>query len=184
MADDNTEGGDNTELFAHFGRAGYMANVLEMALAQTLLQVEFMTNVREHFIRTKGKDFDRKKYEDEFDEYFKEKLSKTMGQLGKLAKDSPELTDDLKGRINDAISRRNFLVHDYWRESGDKLWTEGGRAEMIAELSIDTATFEKLAADILEATKPVRKRLGISEEKLNERVELRMAELRLGMSLD
>lgn len=31
MIDENNKGGDKTELFAHFWRAGYMADALEMA---------------------------------------------------------------------------------------------------------------------------------------------------------
>jgi hypothetical protein len=184
MTDQGDEDADLTELFAYFGRAAYMANVLETALAQTLLQVEYMTRVRAEFARTKGKDFDRQKYENEFDTYFEAQLSKTMGQLGKLVKEFPDLNDELKGRIQEAIDRRNFLIHDYWREAGYMFGTEEGRAAMIAELSNDIDTFEKLAHDIMEATKPVRARLGISEETLNKRVEDRMADIMDGFALD
>ncbi len=184
MTEENKEGADLTELLAYFGRTAYMANVLEMALAQTILQVEYMTNLRAKFIATKGENFDRRKYENEFDEYFKEQLSKTMGQLGKRVDEFSDLSDELKGRIKEAIKRRNYLTHDYWREAGYTFATEDGRAKMIAELTNDIETFETLAKDIMEATKPVRARLGISEETLNERVENRMADLKDGMCLD
>ena len=39
---------------------------------------------------------------------------------------------------------------------------------MIAELSKDAGDFEKLAQDIHNATKAVRKKLGIKEEQLDE----------------
>jgi predicted secreted protein len=107
-----------------------------------------------------------------------------MGRLARRVDEFPDLGDELKGRIKEALERRNFLVHDYWREAGSKFATEEGRAEMIAELSKDTETLEKLASDIMEATKPVRKKFGISEEILNEKVEVRMAQLRDGMCLD
>jgi hypothetical protein len=55
MSEENNEGADLTELFAYFGRTAYMANVLEMALAQTILQVEYMTNLRATVIATQGK---------------------------------------------------------------------------------------------------------------------------------
>ena len=54
------------ETFARFGRAVYMANVVEMSLIQTLLQVEFLTSARDKFIREKGKGFDPKKFDAEF----------------------------------------------------------------------------------------------------------------------
>jgi predicted secreted protein len=69
-------------------------------------------------------------------------------------------------------------------EDGYTFQTAEGRAEMIAELSRDTDNFEKLASDIMDATQAVRKRLGISEEKLNTGVEKQLAELQGGMVLD
>jgi hypothetical protein len=103
-----------------------------------------------------------------------------MGQLARRVEEFPDLSNELKGRIKEALARRNFLIHDYWRQAGYTFATEEGRSEMVAELSKDTDTFEKLASDIMEATKPVRKKLGISEETLNEKVEARMAQLRDG----
>ena len=71
------------EVFAWFGRAIYMANVVEVELAHTLLQIDFMTKVRDNFVRSKAKNFDRKKYEKDFDNFLKEQFSKTMGDLKK-----------------------------------------------------------------------------------------------------
>jgi hypothetical protein len=87
-------------------------------------------------------------------------------------------------RIKAAVDRRNFLIHEYWRDAGYKFATEEGRAEMIAELSADTDTFEKLANDLREATRPTRQKLGIKDEALDERVERRMADIRNGMELE
>ena len=70
-ADENE---DVTEVFAHFGRALYMANVLEAALAHALLQIVFMKGVREDFIRKKAKNFDPQKYEKDFDEFSRETI--------------------------------------------------------------------------------------------------------------
>lgn len=184
MTDKHDKGANLTELFAHYGRAVYMANVVETAFAQTLLQVEFMTGIREEFIRTKGKNFDRQKYEDDFDTYFDKQLSRTMGELARRVGEFPDFGDELKGRINDAIKRRNFLIHDYWRETSMSIMTEDGRTEMIDELSEDSERFDKLAKDIHEATKPVRRKLGIKEEVLDERVENQMANLTCGITLD
>jgi hypothetical protein len=52
--------------------------------------------------------FDRDKYETEFHIYFNEQLSKTMGQLAKRVGEFPELSDELKGGITDALEHRNF----------------------------------------------------------------------------
>jgi ABC-type transporter Mla subunit MlaD len=172
------------EVFAYFGRTAYMANVLEVALAQTLLQVEFMTNLRATVLKNQGMDFDRAKYENEFDDYYENQLGKTMGQLVKKVEEFPDLNDEMKQQIKDALARRNYLTHNYWREQAYTFLTAEGRAEMIAELSKDTDNFEKLASDIMVATQAVRKRLGICEEKLNAGVEKQLADLQDGMVLD
>ena len=177
MADEQNEGADLTELFAHFGRAAYMANVVEVELALTLLQVDFLAKVREEFVRTKGKGFDKNKYETQFDDYREKQLGRTMGQLASSIDKFPYLDDKLKGRIKTAIVRRNSLIHEYCQVNNLKLLTEEGRAEMIAELSKDVEDFEKLAQDIHEATMPIRKRLGIKEEVVDEKVEAQMADL-------
>jgi hypothetical protein len=62
--------------------------------------------------------------------------------------------------------------------------TKDGRTKMIDELVIDADTFEQLDRDIREATKPVRMKLGIKEEQLNEGLEKRMAELTAGLDLE
>src|SRR6266498_2502864 len=41
----------------------------------------FITKVKEEFIRSQGKNFDKQKYEDDFDTFFEKQLGKTMGQL-------------------------------------------------------------------------------------------------------
>jgi ABC-type transporter Mla subunit MlaD len=176
MAEKIEEAPDMKEVFAYFGRTAYMANVLEVALAQTLLQVEFMTNLRATVLKNQGSDFDRAKYENEF--------GKTMGQLVKKVEEFPDLNDEMKQKIKDALARRNHLTHNYWREQAYTFLTVEGRAAMITELSKDTDTFEKLASDIMDATQAVRKRLGISEGKLNAGVEKQLADLQDGMVLE
>jgi leucyl-tRNA synthetase len=172
------------EVFAWFGRAIYMANVVEVELAHTLLQIDFMTKVRDNFVRSKAKNFDRKKYEKDFDNFLKEQFSKTMGDLKKEVAKVSDFDEKLKERISAATTRRNFLAHYYWRERNERLITEDGRKEMIDELSRDVCVFERLAHDILEATKPVRKKLGIREATLNALVEKRLADVMGGLHLE
>jgi hypothetical protein len=178
------EGEHIKETFACFGRAAYMANVVETGLAQTLLQIEFMAGVRDEFIRTKGKDFDREKCAADFDAYLEEKFEKTMGTLKRLAFETDAFNENLKRRITEATDRRNFLIHHYWRKADVLFLDKDGRAKMIEELERDIQTFEKLDQDIRDATKPVRKKLGIKEEELDARVEQRMLDARNGIEVE
>jgi hypothetical protein len=172
------------ETFAYFGRAVYVANVVETGLAHVLMQVEFMTAVREEFIQNKGKDFNRKKYEADFDAYMDKQHGKMMGELTKRVNDSTEFDEKLKARIVAAKDRRNYLVHNFWRDVAVEFSTIEGRKKLIEGLANDAEVFEKLDNDIRDATKPVRKRLGIKEEQLDEAVEQKMAELKAGLTLE
>jgi hypothetical protein len=105
------------ETFARFGRAIYMANVLEVSLVQTLMQIEFLTPAREKFIKEQGKNFDRKKFDAEFDGFMKEQFKKTMGTLNLKVSQKAVFNEALRKRITDATTRRNFLARHYWREA-------------------------------------------------------------------
>jgi hypothetical protein len=165
------------EAFARFGRAIYVANVVEMSLAQTLLQVEFLTPAREKFIKEKGKSFDPKTFTAEFDAFMEKQSKKTMGTLNLRVSQRAEFDEALRKRISDVTLRRNFLAHNYWRSTAEKFMTKAGRDEMIEELSKDADTFEQLDKDVRTATKPVRAKLGINEEALNKRVEQNLGKL-------
>jgi hypothetical protein len=75
------EGQQIKETFAYFGRAFYMASVVETGLAHVLLEAEFLGSVRDEYVRKKGQGFDRKKYEADFDAFMEKNFAQTMGNL-------------------------------------------------------------------------------------------------------
>jgi hypothetical protein len=182
MALDKNDDPQVVEVFARFGRAMYMANVVEDGLVRTLMQINFM-RTKEVFIKAQGKGFDRAKLSADWDAYEKEQRGKMMGELRMAVEKSADFDDAMKKRIKDANTRRNHLAHGYWVEQAFAMQTKEGREKMIAELTADADTFEKLSADIHEATKPIRVKLGIKEEVLDERVENQMAKIREGLPL-
>jgi hypothetical protein len=168
------------ETFAYFGRAFYMATVVETGLAHVLLQAEFMKSIHEEYVRTKGKGFDRKQYEADFDAFMERNFAQTMGNLVKRVQKSADFSEDLKTRIIAAKERRDFLVHHYWRVMAARFYNSDGRAEMIEELNADTELFEKLDEDIQAAMKPARQKLGINEDKVAASVREFMARVESG----
>jgi hypothetical protein len=182
MALDEDDDPQVVEVFARYGRAMYMANVMEDGLVLTLLQIEFM-RTKDDFVRAKGKGFDRAKIAAEWDAYEEKQRGEMMGTLRKRVETSADFSQDLKDRIKAANDRRNDLAHNYWREHAFTMQTEDGRAKMIEDLTADADTFEKLAADIHEAMKPVREKLGIKDEMLDAQVEKKMAETQGGLPL-
>jgi hypothetical protein len=182
MALNGSEDPTTLEVFARFGHAFYMANVVEDQLVMTLLQLEF-ARTKEAFVKAKGQGFDRTKIAAEWDAYEKKQRGKMMGELRKLVEDSTDFSRELKDRIKTANDRRNHLAHSYWPEQALTMQTKEGRDKMIAELIADADMFEKLAADIQAAMRPVREKLGVKDEVLDAGVETQMAQMREGQGL-
>ncbi len=153
---------DVRETYAAFGRAYYMACVLEVGLAHALMYGEFLLD---KLVLNKGKDFDLKQYQSEFDTYMDSQFAKTMGNIIRRIDALPYFNDELKSRIKIEKKRRDLLAHSYWREKSIGFATEKGRAMMQNELHADAKTFGILDKDIEAALKPARERLGIDDEK-------------------
>ena len=168
---------ETRETFAYFGRAFYMASALEVGLAHALLYSDFLAEVQRKYVQTKGKNFDRVKYEAEFDAFFEKRFAQTMGNLVREIERIPEISDDLKKRIVAAKKRRDFLSHHFWRERAKEFATSQGCAAMREELQKDMELFEQLDREINTAMLPIRQRLGIKDKWLQQHYEKIMQDI-------
>jgi hypothetical protein len=126
MHDDYDEGEHVKELFAYFGRAYYMANVLEEGLGLALLQLHFLRLVRDEFIRNRGKGFDRAKFEADFDAFVHQHHALTFGNLLRKIEKQPEFDDALMARIKAAKQQRDFLGH---HSGANAQWSSHGEQD-------------------------------------------------------
>jgi hypothetical protein len=154
------------ETFAYYGRAVYAFSVVEVALAHVLLYAQFLRKVHNDYSASKGKGFDRKQYERNFDAFMDEQFAQTMGNLMRRVEKLGSFDDALKARIADAKKRRDFLTHHYWRKRSMDFGTSAGRERMREELYADAEMFEKLDRDISSASAPLRAKLGIKDQVL------------------
>jgi hypothetical protein len=104
------ESWDIRETFAYFGRAFYSASCLEVGLAHALLFSGFMMEVRNKYVANKGKGFDQKQYQADFDAYMERQFAQTMGNIVRRVEPLPDLNQELNERIAAAKSRRDFLA--------------------------------------------------------------------------
>ena len=162
------EGEHVKEVFAYFGRAYYEAGVLETGLAIALMQIDFLSRVRDQYLTDRGKSFDRAQYESEFDRFMENQHAQTLGNLIKRVSALPELSDSLKERIKDAKRRRDFLGHHYFRERAVDFSNRTGRDRMIAELHNDGDMFEAIDRDLYAELAPIRAKLGVSGAKFQK----------------
>ena len=169
---------------AYFGRASYMASVLEVGLAHALMFGEFFIEIRRELLVTKGKCFSRAQYEARFDAFMNGQFAKTMGTIKKRVAALPNIDFELIKRIDEATKRRNFLAHHFWRERSMKFHTMAGRAEMRDELDADAQLFLQFNMDIDAAMKPTRLSLGIKDEILEAYHQKIMKEVENGTYID
>jgi len=155
---------DVRETFAYFGRAFYMASVLEVGLAHALLFGEFMQSVQNQMAVDKGKHFDRAQFERDFDAYMNKQFSLTMGNIIRRVHSIHDFSDEVKERISLAKERRDFITHHYWRERSINFVTSEGRAQMREELNDDAEMFLTLDRAIDAAMKATREKLGLTDE--------------------
>jgi hypothetical protein len=115
------------EVYAHFGLAIFMAQVLEHAIVNALVCCDLIPNRRGHALS-------QQEWSVEVDRFMDGQFENTMGRLIKALKDAMVLPQDLVDHLDESLRRRNFLIHSYFRER-DVVWlTEEGRLLMINEL--------------------------------------------------
>jgi hypothetical protein len=143
---------------------------------------DFLTKQYAQVKKTGLKNFDRSKYESEFDAFFDQQFSQTMGSLLKRLEAAVPLDTNLKSKIALAKERRNFLAHHFYRERVEKMFTPMGLDEMIDELEGDQKLFRMVDQELEEVTSSIRKRLGIRDERVEAEFRKMVNELKGAVS--
>ena len=89
------------DVYAHYGLAMYLAQTLEHGIVNALV-----------ILRLPEKD---KYTRQDIDEFMEGRFQKTLGALLKHLKSEVELPSDLEPTLTEALNRRNYLAHHYFR---------------------------------------------------------------------
>jgi hypothetical protein len=146
-------------VYAHFGLALYLAQVLEHGLANALMSAELLP-------RRAGKPFPRKQWEAELDLFMNEQFDKPLGRLVNGLRKVTSVPTDLETLLTTALKTRNFLAHHFFRERAELFMSRGGREKMIEELESAQRLFEAADEKLTEVAKPFREKYGLTDEKL------------------
>lgn len=137
---------DQYELYAQFGIAAEKAQVLEVAAGNVALSFVTMLVKPEEITPE-----EMQMYRAIVDEVNR----KTFGSLLNHLKKALTLSDSLIQIVDEALERRNYLTHHFFRTHNFALYNEEGRKVMMAELKeiqgkLDIAhrTLEGMAAGI------------------------------------
>ena len=117
---------DLRELYVEFGQAAEMAQVMEVEadnLALAFVTVWFdttnITDEQREFFRALVDDVDKR----------------TFGNLMKEIRKTIEVSEAIEKTINDALAKRNYLIHKFFRTHNFAINSEEGRKAMRAEIA-------------------------------------------------
>ena len=149
------------EVYAHFGLAHYLAQVLEHGIVNTFVYLELIPS------KLKSKEVKSSaEWTTKFDEFMDRKFEATLGRLIRGLREHATITQEVEDTLSAALLRRNWLAHGYFRDRANSFLTAEGRNAMISELQESQKLFED-ADQMLEAvTKPTRLKYGFTDERL------------------
>lgn len=158
MIPDSNASDQQAELFAAFGQVMFEAQSLERGLSIVLAMVYGPTpgTVTQSEVRRL------------VESYFQ----KPLGALKNFITEIPEVSGELKGRLKDAVTRRNFIAHHYFWERAAKSKTVEGRAEMAQELEENRRIFSTLAGELFEMYMEWLRDHMVSQRQIDEALAL------------
>ena len=116
---------DLKELYFEFGRTAEMAQVMEVEAGN--LALAFISLA---FDPSKITDDERRIFRDIIDDV----NSRTFGNLLKQIRKIGSVSEDIEKAMNEALEKRNYLTHQFFRSYNLGINSEEGRKEMRAEL--------------------------------------------------
>ncbi len=140
------------DVYANYGLAMYMAQVLEHELVNGMVTVN----------RANG----RITTLSELDQFMELRFEKrTLGTLINEMRDHIAVDPELDSLLSSTLKTRNWLAHAYFRERGDgDFYTRPGKDRMIAELQRARDMFVEADRMLSEATRSLRESLGLTDD--------------------
>ena len=167
MMHEHDEGEHVKEVYARFGLAVYCAQVLEHGLVNALLILALIPS-RRHRARS------RDEWEAAVDAFMNRHFQTTMGRMMKAIRDVTAVPSDVETLLGDALTRRNWLAHDFFRDRAREFMSIPGREQMLREVDECRACFEAADKRLDEIIRPLRVKAGITDELLAQEYQLMM----------
>jgi uncharacterized protein YutE (UPF0331/DUF86 family) len=159
---DDPESAIIREVYARYGLAMYMAQVLEHAIVNALLVLRFLPTRPDHN--------SKESWESAFDDFYDGEFGKTFGNMLKTLDSLSILPLELISQLRAAKSTRDRLAHSFFRDHDLQFITQSGRVAMIDVCEAAIAEF-KAADDELDAyCAPFRLRFGMTDEWIDQKL--------------
>ncbi|MCM3782862.1 hypothetical protein M3231_07735 [Neobacillus mesonae] len=142
------------ELFSYYGLAVYYSQALEQQLVNLLVLMKL----------TQGKISP----EEELTSLYYKKLGNSLGQLVHEIQHNFAFTEEESALLNNIWKKRNYIVHDYFKERILETFTSEGRSQMIEELIEFKDQAQNLEQKLLYYTRELLNELELEEEDIDQ----------------
>ena len=159
------------DVYAHFGLAMYLAQVLEHGIVNALVYTDL--------IPRRAKDIESsEQWVREFDDFMNGQFEHTLGKLIKVLTKHVPAPRSLEGDLRKALKKRNFLAHGFFREYSEAFMSFDGRNKMLMELEGAQSTFSEVDEKLEAVIRPYRIKVGFTDEHLQKEYEELLSEVR------
>lgn len=138
--------------FAHFGRAVYQAQVLEHSIVNAMVIAQMPERGR----------ITRQDIDAFMDRQFHHTLGKMLRELARFV----EVPATLSQVLAEALTKRNWLAHGYFRDRAVEFTNSAGCRQMIDELDEALELFVTAGNSLEELVSLVRLRFGITDDAI------------------
>ena len=159
------------EVYAHFGVAVYLAQVIEHGVVNLLSVTQIQQEATSQI-----------DYDERVSAVFRKTFGALVKKLGTQLDEDPGLVEDMGA----ALEKRNYVVHRFWRERVQLTRTAQGRNRLIAELQELQELFSSVDQRVDRVTFKYSEANGVTRQKVQEliRQQREMAEALGGYLLE
>ena len=163
------ENEDEREIFARYGLAMFMAQVLEHEIVNTLTVLQKLPT------RESIKDADA--WAISVDEFMDAQHANTFGTMLKAMEKTGLVPDDVMQDLKVCRSDRDFLAHNFFRHYANGFMSHSGRQEMLDRVDQARQRFSAVNVALERFKLPLMERFGITQEALDHEYEQLVSEL-------
>lgn len=157
------------ETYARFGLAFYKAQVLEHGIVNALIVLDLIPS-RLHSVQS------RQEWSLAVDAFMNGHFETTMGRILGSLQSVTKVPAEVEDLLRDALRRRNWLAHDFFRERASEFLSISGRDRMIAELEECRSCFESAATALEQLVLPLEEAAGLTPERVEKEFQRLKAE--------
>ncbi len=158
-------------VFAHFGLAIYLSQVLEHAIVNAMVCVDMLP-------KRSNPPISQDAWAIKVDSFMDRHFENTLGTMINNLKGIMNIPDEIETILSSALKKRNFLAHHYFRERSDEFMSQRGRDQMIRELENAQSLFKQADEILDKLIKPLRERYGLGDEQIEKAFELRKSQVK------